>query len=56
MRTATCHTADCGNAEIPIEIGPAIVVDEGTGDELPAGPVYCGVCEQEITDVTERPS
>lgn len=55
MRTATCHTPDCGNAEIPIEIGPAVFVDEGTGDEIPAGPVFCGVCLQEITDVTETP-
>lgn len=56
MRTATCHTPDCGNAEIPIEIGPGTIVDEGTGEELPAGPVFCGVCQQEITDVVEAAS
>lgn len=48
MRTATCHTPDCENAEIPIEMGPPVIVDD-----LPPGPIYCGPCGQEITDVTD---
>lgn len=41
-RMATCHTEDCGNAEIAI---PVRLVDENTT-------VTCGVCGQPITDVT----
>lgn len=40
--TVTCHTPDCGNAEIPLDIQ---VVDT----DSPV--VICGPCGQPITDV-----
>lgn len=39
---ATCHTPDCANADIPIELAMPSDVDT----------VACGVCAQWITDVT----
>lgn len=40
----TCHTDGCGNAEISI---PLVVADDGNE---PA--VVCGVCSQQISDIT----
>lgn len=40
--TATCQTADCGNA------GIGIVVWLATPDQT----VFCGVCGQQISEVT----
>lgn len=42
-RVATCHTEDCGNADIAISV---MLVDENTT-------VICGVCGQSITDIAE---
>jgi hypothetical protein len=40
--TATCHTAGCGNADIPI---PVYVVEGAPAN------VTCGVCGNPITDL-----
>lgn len=52
MPTLTCHTTDCGNAEIPIPTEQLVFTDPDTGEPYPALYV-CGVCGQEITDVSE---
>jgi hypothetical protein len=44
MKSVTCHTNNCSNAEIPIVV--PVVVD---------GNVLCGVCNFEITDLAEVP-
>ena len=41
---ATCHTPGCGNAGIPLDIGPLPTPDPGT--------VVCGPCGVQITDLT----
>lgn len=46
--TATCHTADCGNAGYPINL-------EYTDEFGPPGSVTCGPCGQPITDVVDHP-
>lgn len=45
-RTATCHTEGCGNEGIPIDLGEWDT--EAWGEP---GPVFCGACNTEITDV-----
>lgn len=40
---ATCHTTNCGNAEITLEVP----------DDVDS--VLCGVCSQPITDVATEP-
>jgi hypothetical protein len=50
MATVTCHTQDCVNAEIPIDVG-ARPTDPETG--APVTYVVCGACNQPITDVVE---
>lgn len=40
--TVTCHTENCHNSEIPIVLDCA----------LPECIVFCGVCQNEITDKT----
>jgi hypothetical protein len=42
-RIATCHTEDCVNVDIPIEV---FLVDENTT-------VHCGPCGQLIEDIVE---
>jgi hypothetical protein len=42
--TVTCHTDGCGNAEQAISL-PAI-------PDVPEPQVICGVCGQQITDIT----
>lgn len=42
-RTVTCHTVGCSNEGIPIEV---------PYDETPPDSYFCGVCGQEITDIT----
>jgi hypothetical protein len=49
MATATCHTAGCVNAEIPIDVGEQRA-DPDTG-ELLVWYVVCGACSQPISDV-----
>jgi hypothetical protein len=51
MGMATCHTPDCINAGIALDVGPATF--EMDGETWPRGPVTCGVCGQPITDITE---
>ena len=46
LATVTCHTDECGNAGYPIDI---YISDE------PEPYVVCGVCSQQITDITRAP-
>lgn len=48
--TATCHTEDCANADMPLEVTVSFP-DMDTGEETFVGSVGCGVCGQPITDV-----
>lgn len=41
--TVVCHTENCFNGEIPISLSCA----------LPECIVFCGVCQNEITDKTQ---
>lgn len=49
--SATCHTAGCGNADIPIPY-TSTWTDEETGETHTVDEVVCGVCSQPITDLT----
>ena len=51
MATVTCHTEDCGNAEIPIELN---LTYEQDGEIVAVDGVACGVCGQPITDIKEN--
>lgn len=51
--TATCHTEDCANAGIAIDVGTLTYEDPFTG-ELVAVDVSCGVCGEPITDIEGR--
>ena len=51
MRTAVCHTEGCTNADQPINL-ETDYLDPDTGETMTVGGVYCGVCQQQITDVT----
>lgn len=53
MSTATCHTPDCSNAGIPLDVGDLVIIDDSTGEPFPPMPVYCGVCGHEIEDVKD---
>lgn len=52
MATVTCRTEGCGNANIPLDL-PLIWEDPDTGESMPLDAVMCGVCGQEITDITD---
>lgn len=49
---ATCHTPDCGNADIPIDVGSITYEDDqGVTQTMP---VFCSsLCGNEITDLSE---
>jgi hypothetical protein len=50
MSIVTCHTENCGNAEIAIDIGDLTYRDdEGRIQQITT--VVCGVCGQPITDI-----
>lgn len=51
MATVTCHTPDCLNADVPIEIDLTFVDDDGV--EQTIATVVCGVCGQQITDIQQ---
>lgn len=50
MATVVCHTEECSNAGIPIQLGLTWIDEEGATQTVDA--VACGVCGQTITDVT----
>jgi hypothetical protein len=52
MATVTCRTANCPNNGEPILLG-ITYLDEATGRTLMADAVECGVCNQQITDITD---
>ncbi len=51
MSTVICHTDGCGNAEIPISL--VLTYEDENGDTLRVDSVSCGVCGQQIDDVTD---
>jgi len=51
MANVVCHTEDCSNAGIPISLNLAYTDDDGETVNVDA--VSCGVCGQEITDITD---
>jgi hypothetical protein len=55
VNTVTCHTEGCTNSGIPIEMQLSFdVVDEwGETSTVTVGSVQCGVCGQQITDISE---
>lgn len=55
MTTATCHTDDCGNADIPLDVGDLSAPDP-FGDPWVEPNVVCGVCGQQITDLEPTPT
>lgn len=44
---ATCQTPECANAGIAIDVTDSMAAAGGPV------PVFCGVCGQEITDLTD---
>lgn len=53
MSYATCENPDCGNYDIPIDVGSLTWVDETTGETHQIDQVVCGVCGQEITNISD---
>lgn len=53
MSYATCHTDECANNGITIDVGNLTWTDEETGEEHTSS-VSCGVCGQPIEDITEQ--
>jgi hypothetical protein len=53
MSTVTCHTENCSNNGIPIEMQLSFEVTDEWGDTstVTVGGVACGVCGQPITDI-----
>lgn len=49
MNTVTCHTPDCLNADVPLDMN--LEMDLGDGNIIYAVPVWCGPCGNEITDI-----
>ena len=49
---APCHTVDCANAGVPIDVGDLTWIDDETGDER-TSTVACGVCGAVIDDVAD---
>lgn len=52
MATVTCHTAGCGNQDMALELDLTFTDDDGQPAMIEW--VVCGVCGQQITDVTGR--
>jgi hypothetical protein len=50
MSIVTCHTEECGNTGIPIDIGDLSYRDE-EGRVQQITTVVCGVCGKPITDI-----
>lgn len=50
MSTVICHTENCGNAGIPIDLVLTWEDDDGVTHDVDS--VQCGVCGQPITDVS----
>jgi hypothetical protein len=50
MAVVTCHTEECSNRDIPIELDLVLVDEEGVASQVTD--VICGVCGQPINDVT----
>lgn len=50
MSTVTCHTEECGNKDVPIEIELS-TRDETTGIVTQTSSVVCGACGKPITDI-----
>jgi len=53
MSTVICHTEGCANAGHPIILD--LQYQDDDGNTLTVDAVACGVCGQEITDVSEGP-
>ena len=51
MATVTCHTEGCANAGLTLEISLGYVDEEGNTQQVDA--VACGVCGQQITDISD---
>lgn len=51
MATVTCHTPECVNAGVPIDL-ELTSVDPETGETVTATSVQCGPCGQPITDIS----
>ncbi|MBO0866228.1 MAG: hypothetical protein J2P16_14280 [Mycobacterium sp.] len=49
--TATCRNSDCPDVGIGKDIGDQPVDEDG--QPMPGWTVWCGLCGQPITDVTE---
>jgi hypothetical protein len=50
MATAVCHTPDCENEDVPVEVTTSFP-DPDTGDEIFVSSVVCGGCGEPIEDV-----
>lgn len=55
MSYATCENSECGNYNIPIDVGSLSWVDEVTGETRTVDEVVCGACGQVITLITDTP-
>ena len=51
MSTVTCQTEDCPNGGIPIELSLDLENEDGSTSRVDS--VQCGVCGQEITDISD---
>jgi hypothetical protein len=53
VNTVTCHTDDCANSGIPIEMQLSFEVTDEWGETstITVGSVVCGVCGQPISDI-----
>ena len=49
MSTVTCHTEDCLNKDIPIEL--ELTTRDASGQVQQITQVWCGACSNPITDI-----
>lgn len=50
MAMVTCHTEECVNRDVPVEIAMSFEID---GESQTVDIVACGGCGQTITDIAE---
>lgn len=51
MATVTCHTPDCANQGVPLEMNLTYEDEDGNTQAITS--VYCGPCGQPITDIDD---
>lgn len=49
---STCHTPDCPNENVPVEV--LTWTDEDSGETVHADTITCGGCNQQVTDIVDQ--